>query len=138
MPSWTRTWWCRTAPPSAWTRTATGPAASRSPRAGSPPCPRGRWSAGYLLQAGQAGRRVRGEALPLLLEPDPAVVEPPRGTAAVTGDDLAAVPHHAVGELDRAVGRARAGQGAAADVAAGELPPDQVAVLVVAGHRRVR
>ena len=89
----------------------------------------------HLLQVGHAAVGVRGVAFPLLVEADPAILEPTGSTAAVTGDDLAAVAHHAVGELKDAIGRAGAGQGASPDVTARELAPHHIAVLVIAGHR---
>src|SRR5262249_6835518 len=92
--------------------------AGRSSRAGGS----GRRSAGAgrlrgrgrrdLLQFGGAGGRVRAVPLPLLVQPDPAVGQHLGDAPAVPGEDRAVGQHHGVGELDRAVGPAQAGEGA--------------------------
>src|SRR6202022_1881590 len=90
-------------------------------------------------QVADAGGGVRAVALPFLADPDAAAAAADRRAVAAAGDHLTVVQHQAVGEIDRAVGRARAGQRAAAPAPSGrDLGPEQVALLPVGEHGFVR
>src|SRR3954449_10294876 len=86
-----------------------------------------------LFQPGIAVAGVCAVALPHLVQADAAVGQDRRGAPAVTGDHLPGVQDHAVGEVQGAVVGAASGQGAAPGVPAGEVTPQQVALLVVDG-----
>src|SRR5262249_12350126 len=77
-------------------------------------------SSGHLLEVGDPGGGVRAVALPFLAQPQPSRPVPLRGVHGVPADHLAAGEHHGVGQPQRAVRAAGAGDGAAPDRPAGE------------------
>ena len=92
---------------------------------------------GYFFQVGDSGRGVRTVPLPLLGQPDPAVIQMLRDAVTAAGNDLAVVEHHAVGEVKGTARSPGPHQRATPDVAAREVAPDQIGILVVVRDRSI-